>query len=141
MLVNELARESGVSAHAVRYYARIGLLHPGRNPDNGYQVFSRRDVGRLAFVRRAQALGLTLTEIIELLERRERGREACLGFQGLLGNRLGEIRREIEALWDRERRITGLLDRCDPVRETAGACGPACDETCPLRGVIVGLDL
>lgn len=63
MIVHELAKESGVSTHAVRYYAKIGLLTPTRDPNNGYQHFTRVDGERMRFVRRAQRLGLTLAEI------------------------------------------------------------------------------
>ena len=38
MYVNELAIAAGVNAGVVRYYTRIGLLHPERNPDNGYRL-------------------------------------------------------------------------------------------------------
>ena len=61
--VKALSKHSGVSEHAVRYYSRIGLLKPSRNPDNGYRLFDRTDVTRLRFIRHAQNLGFSLSEI------------------------------------------------------------------------------
>lgn len=63
MIVNELAKATGVEPHVVRYYTRIGLLRPVRHPDNGYKLFRPSDVNRLEWIRRAQELGFTLTEI------------------------------------------------------------------------------
>ena len=57
MLVNELAKKSGVEAHVVRYYTRIGLLQPQRNPGNGYQLFGRDDRWRLEKVQETLDLG------------------------------------------------------------------------------------
>jgi DNA-binding transcriptional MerR regulator len=52
MTVIELARLAGVTADAVRYYARVGLLSPKRNAANGYREFSAFDVRRLRFIKR-----------------------------------------------------------------------------------------
>lgn len=46
MMVNELAQRAGVTAHAVRYYVKAGLLKPARNLSNGYKQFANGDVGR-----------------------------------------------------------------------------------------------
>jgi len=66
--VSEAAARAGVAPHVVRYYARIGLLRPGRNPANGYRIFSDREVARLRFARKAQALGFSLAEVRQILE-------------------------------------------------------------------------
>ena len=68
MIVNELAKATGVEPHVVRYYTRIGLLRPVRHPENGYKLFRPSDVDRLEWIRRAQELGFTLTEIGTFLD-------------------------------------------------------------------------
>ena len=68
MLVNELAKKAGVDAHVVRYYTRIGLLRPQRNPENGYQLFGRGDRWRLEKIQALQALGFSLAEIRHFLD-------------------------------------------------------------------------
>ena len=42
LTVTGLARRSGTTAHAVRYYTRMGLLRPERDPDNGYRLYKPR---------------------------------------------------------------------------------------------------
>ena len=44
MIANELAKSAGVNASVIRYYSRIGLLNPIRNPENGYRGFTLKDV-------------------------------------------------------------------------------------------------
>jgi DNA-binding transcriptional MerR regulator len=67
MTIGELAQQSGVSRDALRFYERKGLLaRPGRSA-SGYRLYGESDVARLLFIRRAQAAGLTLDDIRELL--------------------------------------------------------------------------
>lgn len=63
MFVNEVAKSAEVSADAVRYYSRIGLLSPTRNPENSYREYTHQDVSRVRFIRKAKWLGFTLKDI------------------------------------------------------------------------------
>ena len=40
MIASEVAKLAGVSTDVVRYYSRIGLINPTRNPDNGYRIYT-----------------------------------------------------------------------------------------------------
>ena len=64
--IGELARRSGVAASALRFYEDQGLLSCQRN-DAGRRQFARSDLRRVAFIRAAQAVGLTLDQIREAL--------------------------------------------------------------------------
>ena len=77
MIVHELAKLAGVTPHAVRYYAQIGLLKPTRSKRNGYQQFTETDVRRVRFVRRSQSLGFTLSEVAEILRRSRQHETPC----------------------------------------------------------------
>jgi len=67
MHVGELAKRVGVSTSAVRYYEKEGLIAPAPRTDAGYRLYSAETVGRLKFLLRARALGLSLREVGELL--------------------------------------------------------------------------
>jgi MerR family redox-sensitive transcriptional activator SoxR len=64
--IGELARRSGVAASALRFYEDQGLLRSQRN-DSERRQFARSDLRRVAFIRAAQAVGLTLDQIREAL--------------------------------------------------------------------------
>jgi MerR family transcriptional regulator, redox-sensitive transcriptional activator SoxR len=66
LAIGEVADRSGLAASAVRFYEKAGLVHAERTPGN--QRLFRRDVlRRLAFIRIAQRVGLTLEEIVAAL--------------------------------------------------------------------------
>jgi MerR family redox-sensitive transcriptional activator SoxR len=60
--IASLARRSGVAASALRFYEAQGLVRPVRGA-GGRRYFPRSTLRRVAFVRAAQAVGLTLEEI------------------------------------------------------------------------------
>jgi MerR family transcriptional regulator, redox-sensitive transcriptional activator SoxR len=66
MLIGEVAARSGFAASALRYYEREGLITSERSP-GGQRQFHRSVLRRLAFVRAAQSVGLSLEEVREAL--------------------------------------------------------------------------
>src|SRR5215472_8291788 len=60
--IASLARRSGVAASALRFYEEQGLVHAVRGA-GGRRYFPRSTLRRVAFVRAAQAVGLSLDEI------------------------------------------------------------------------------
>ena len=60
--ISELARRSGVAASALRFYETQGLLRSTRT-SGGRRAFDRGALRRVAFIRAAQAIGLTLEEV------------------------------------------------------------------------------
>jgi DNA-binding transcriptional MerR regulator len=69
--IGELARESGVTLRALRFYQSKGLLAPQRN--GSARMFSHEDRDRLALILQGKRLGFTLIEIREMLAERVRG--------------------------------------------------------------------
>lgn len=65
--IGDLARRAGLATSALRFYEDEGLLAPSGRTEAGYRVYDAAALGRLAFIRRARALGLTLQEIRELV--------------------------------------------------------------------------
>lgn len=98
MKVIELARAAGVTGETVRHYTREGLLHPSRDPDNGYQRYAHRDLERLRFIQRARTLGFSVAEIRDILAHADQGDSPCPLVRDLLASRLPEIRARINEL-------------------------------------------
>jgi DNA-binding transcriptional MerR regulator len=111
LTVNKLSQYIGVSAHAVRYYSRIGLLNPGRNPENGYRLFDRSDIKRLRFIRLAQGLGFTLDEVADILKIADEGRAPCCQVRGVMRQRIKENRSKIQELLMLQERMEKALFR------------------------------
>ncbi len=98
MTVGEVAMQAGVTPDAVRYYIRIGLLHPKRNPKNGYRLFSVSDVDRLRFMVRAKELGFTLAEIRRVFSDIAAGGSPCPRVRNTLQRRITENKKVIAEL-------------------------------------------
>ncbi|NOZ09653.1 MAG: MerR family transcriptional regulator [Gammaproteobacteria bacterium] len=109
MTVADLSKHSGVTSHAVRYYSRIGLLKPGRNPENGYRIFDRTDISRLRFIRQAQSLGFTLEEVADILEESGKGNSPCPKVREILRHRIEENRHKLEELKNLQERMEHAL--------------------------------
>ncbi len=60
--IGEVAERAGVAASALRFYEREGLIEATRS-DGGQRRYPRDVLRRIAFVRAAQRVGLTLDEI------------------------------------------------------------------------------
>jgi MerR family redox-sensitive transcriptional activator SoxR len=60
--IGEVATRSGIAASALRFYEAEGLVRASRS-DGGQRVYERDVLRRLAFIRVAQRVGLTLDEI------------------------------------------------------------------------------
>ena len=96
--IGELARRSGTSRDAIRYYESRGVLPAPPRARSGYRLYRMADVERLSFIAQAKRLGLTLDEIAETLEIVDRGREPCDHVRRALGERLSETRRCLSEL-------------------------------------------
>jgi DNA-binding transcriptional MerR regulator len=66
LTVTELARETGITARAIRFYESKGLLKPKRAGTT--RVYTHRERGRLQLILRGKRLGFTLTDIGEYLD-------------------------------------------------------------------------
>lgn len=60
--IGQLARRTGVAVSALRFYEERGLIASTRT-DSGQRRFTRATVRRVSFVRIAQGLGFSLTQI------------------------------------------------------------------------------
>jgi DNA-binding transcriptional MerR regulator len=110
--IGELARESGVTLRALRFYQSKGLLAPQRN--GNARMFSCEDRDRLALILQGKRLGFTLTEIHQMLAARAGGcakilpisRSKCVEQINMLERQRRDIDR---ALADLRQIYTGMF--------------------------------
>lgn len=96
--IGELAARSGASPSALRFYEAKGLLSAERTP-GGHRAYPRATLRRVAFVRAAQRVGLSLEEIRAALDTLPAGRTpsasdwAALsrGWRDRLDERIAEL--------------------------------------------------
>ncbi|MBS3941345.1 MAG: heavy metal-responsive transcriptional regulator [Actinobacteria bacterium] len=111
MLIGELATRTGVSTKTLRFYETDGLLpEPDRTPA-GYRDYPHPAVDRVAFIRQAQAAGLTLAQIREILTIRDGGQPPCDHVADLVDQRIGQLDRRLAELEHTRTELLALRGR------------------------------
>lgn len=103
MTIGEIARRSGFTIKALRYYERRGLLPPAGRRPSGYRIYGEADLHRLEFIQQAKALGLTLEAIRELVVPGDNG--ARPRILRVLEGRIEQTTRQIVVLTQLRRKL------------------------------------
>jgi DNA-binding transcriptional MerR regulator len=132
--IGEVAQRSGVPVKTIRYYEEIGVLAPPARTASGYRDYDAGVVDRLAFVRAAQAIGLTLGEIREIVALRDRGEAPCAHVTELIGRRAAEIEARITDLQRLQRELRRLARRARSLDPADCEPGLVCHLISPADG-------
>jgi DNA-binding transcriptional MerR regulator len=66
--IAEAAERSGLSAHTLRYYERIGLIHPVGRGQNGHRRYGRGDIEWLEFLIKLRTTDMPIRQMVEYAE-------------------------------------------------------------------------
>jgi DNA-binding transcriptional MerR regulator len=111
MRIGELAGRAGVPAKTIRFWEDQHLLpQPDRTPA-GYRVYGPAILERLAFIRHAQAAGLTLEAIRQVLDIRDGGQPPCIHVAGLIARRRAEVEARLAELARTRDQLAALAER------------------------------
>ncbi len=111
MLIGELADAVGLPSATIRFYERKGLLPAPARATNGYRVYTASTITRVAFIRTAQAAGLTLVETASIVDLRDDGQVPCRHVTTLLENKLADVRTRRRELAEVEAELGHLIER------------------------------
>ena len=111
--IGQLSRATGVKVTTIRYYEQMGLIaHEGRTEGN-QRRYSQAGLDRLAFIRHARELGLSLEAIRTLVGLEGKGGAACAESHAIAEAHLRDIRDRIRRLQALERELVRIRDSCD----------------------------
>jgi DNA-binding transcriptional MerR regulator len=119
--IGQLARAAGVPTSTVRYYERIGLLHPDARTAGNYRLYSEEALERLHFIRAAQTTGFTLEDITVLIQLRNATPHVCQEVQLLIEERLSDLQRRMADLRHVQRVLKSTLKTCREM-QWSGRC-------------------
>lgn len=106
--IGRIAERTGMAVSAIRYYEAEGLVHPIRTAA-GQRQFRRSDIRRLSFVKIAQELGFSLSEIREEMAKLPEGRTPTKADWERISRRFRAV---LDARIDRLQRTRDRLDGC-----------------------------
>jgi len=112
--IGDVARQTGVTVEALRYYEREGLLPPPIRSTRGARRFPPHVVARVRFVKQAQAAGLTLRDIKQLVGlQRGQSRVACQRMRKVLARRLHDLDTRARELQTFRTTLERYVHACD----------------------------
>jgi DNA-binding transcriptional MerR regulator len=108
LTIAEMAERTGLSAHTLRYYERIGLLDPIRRGIGGQRRYGEDDLQWVAFLQRLRATGMPIRDMQRYADLRRQGDSTITERRVLLEEhrdeligRIEELQRELQTLTDK----------------------------------------
>lgn len=123
LTIGRLARAAGVGVPTVRYYERRALLKKPRRTASGYREYPQDTARLIRFIKRAQDLGFSLTEIEELIALRDGNGRHRSDVRQLAELRIRDIDEKVQQLQAMRGALSTLVESC--------ACGQS-KPTCPI---------
>jgi len=122
--IGEIAKRAGVSIDTLRYYERLKLLPRPRRSSGGFRLFAPEHIERVKFIKQAQDLGFSLTEIRELLV--TGGADECRKVRDLLQRKLTQLDDRLKGMKSFRRVLAKHLAACKGELKQHGesACCP-----------------
>lgn len=106
--IGEVARRTGATVRALRYYEEQGLLQPGRT-SGGQRLYGEDDIERVMFYQRLYAGGLTSSHIQKLLPCIHAGHTDA-EQRAMLHRQRTRIQRKVDDLTDVLARLDQLIE-------------------------------
>jgi DNA-binding transcriptional MerR regulator len=73
LTIQEVSEATGLSAHTLRYYERIGLIHPIEREENTRRLYTEEDIGWIDFLLKLRATGMSIKEMQTYAELQRQG--------------------------------------------------------------------
>jgi DNA-binding transcriptional MerR regulator len=124
--IGQVVRQTGLTVDAIRFYEKQRLLRPARRTEGGFRLFSGQDLQDIQFIRHAQQLGFSLSEIRELMALQGDQAEACSHVRDMLTAKLGAVQQKISDLRKLENQLAADLKRCERRLRTRAENHDAC---------------
>lgn len=133
--IGDLARETGKTVRALRYYEEFGLLDPQGHTEGGFRLYRPEDVSRVRLIDRLQGLGFPLERIRGILGswgRNGTGEDSALKLRALLEESLRDTQAQVRKLHGVEgelREALSFLNACGSCQDRPVlACCSGCEK-------------
>ncbi len=113
MTIGRIAEEARVSRDTVRYYERLGLIEPLARTHSNYRLYSEEEIERLKFIKRAQNLGFSLSEIKKLLRLQENPNTTKAEIKAFTEAKIRDVKKKILELTRILQALEHLAHQCD----------------------------
>jgi DNA-binding transcriptional MerR regulator len=98
LTIQEVAQATGLSAHTLRYYERVGLIHSIGREENSHRRYTPDDVGWIDFLTKLRATGMSIKDMQKYAELQRRGDETLPERVEMLKSLRDKVETHIEEL-------------------------------------------
>ena len=108
--IGVVSSQTDFSIDTIRYYEKLGLVEKPVRSEGGFRLYPQEAVEKLRFIKKAQALGLTLKEIKGIMQSSEEGLKPCCDLvRKLFTRKIEEFTAKIRELQTTKRGLESLL--------------------------------
>jgi len=117
LTIQEVATATGLTAHTLRYYERIGLIHPINREENTRRCYTADDVGWIDFLLKLRATGMSIKDMQRYAELQRRGDETLPERVEMLKSLRDKVESHIEEMNEHLKLIHYKIDYYQKVFE------------------------
>ena len=111
MSIGVLSRRAGVTVEAIRYYEQVGILAPAERKSSGYRLFGAETLQTLHFIKQAQNLGFSLSQIKQLLNFKTQSRSSCKELHQIFTEHLEDLSGKILELQKMRKAVEDIKNK------------------------------
>ncbi|WP_169543846.1 MerR family transcriptional regulator [Sneathiella aquimaris] len=110
--IGELSRHTGVKIPTIRYYEQMGLIETPERSEGNQRRYHKYGIDRLSFIKHSRDLGLSISDIKELVELSNSPEKSCVEANKIANNHLAAIRTRIKQLKGLEKELSRIATKC-----------------------------
>ena len=126
MKIGELSRATGATVKTIRFYEQAGLMQAAPRTESGYRIYGAEDLARLAFIRKAKRLGMSLDEIKSVLQLHDLHQLTCVHVRALVDDKIARIDHALKELRDFRSELVALRDDAGDLEDCRPTGGNVC---------------
>jgi DNA-binding transcriptional MerR regulator len=110
LTIQQVAQATGLSVYTLRYYERIGLIHPIGRAGNTHRRYSTDDIGWIDFLTKLRSTGMSIQEMQTYAELQRQGDETLPERLEMLKALRRRVEAHIDELNDHLKIIRGKIE-------------------------------
>ena len=130
LTIGEVASQAGMHVETLRYYERRGIVDKPPRSGANYRLYPGDTIQRVRFIKRAQELGFSLTEIADLLSLRMNPEASRADVKTRAEAKLTDIEAKIQTLQRMKKALRKITATCDGTGSTTD---------CPILNALEGI--
>ncbi|AVJ16583.1 Cu(I)-responsive transcriptional regulator [Serratia rhizosphaerae] len=112
MNISDVAKKTGLTSKAIRFYEEKGLVTAPIRTDNGYRSYNPKHIEELTLLRQARQVGFNLDECRELVALFNNPARHSADVKARTLHKVTEIEKHIQALQEMRQRLLTLAEQC-----------------------------